>query len=161
MLKVCLAVWQVSLSVPPPGNTSRPAPRLSSTAGPEPVPCCPLTQKQRLSWGSARWAGRTHLPTHLPRGSHTRTASTGRRGKCCGTTWRGPARLKRRPCRWGRAAGPFPGTHNPTRRQRRSSAASCCLHLPQTEREQINRSKHKSAHMSAVLLILPPIYAHL
>lgn len=124
----------------------QPAPHLFSTVGPEPVPCCPLSQKHIT--GSWKCAGLKRLQTDntltdLPRGSHTRTTSTHQSGKCCGTTWRGPAKLKTSPCSWDKAAGLFPGTHNPTRTQQHSNAASCCLHLHQSEEkvECVNCSK--------------------
>lgn len=65
----------------------------------------------------------------LPMDSHTHTASTHHCGKCCGTTWRGPGRLQIWPCIWGKAATLCPGMHSPIRKQQRSNATSCCLHL--------------------------------
>lgn len=57
VLKVCLAVVQVSVLVHLPENRSQPAHHLSSTVGPGRVPCCPLSQKHTTgSWRSVRWA---------------------------------------------------------------------------------------------------------
>lgn len=67
--------------------------------------------------------------TDLPMGSHTHTTSTHHCGKCCGTTWRGLGMQWTWPCSWDEAAVLCPGMHNLIHKQRRSNAASCCLHL--------------------------------
>lgn len=105
VLIVCWTLRLVSLSGLPPGNTRQPAPRLFSTVGLELVPCY-----------------------RLPMGSHTRTTSTHHCGKCCGTTWRGPGRLRTGLCSWDKAAALCPGTQSLIHKQQRSNAASCCLH---------------------------------
>lgn len=67
--------------------------------------------------------------TDLPRGFRTRTASTRQYERCCGTTWHGPTRPRTWPCSQDTATVQFQGRRNLTRKQQRSSAASCCLHL--------------------------------
>lgn len=140
VLIVCWALRQVSLSGLPPENTRQPALHLFSTGGLEPALCfhlCHTTQvthqslhiqKNDLLCDKAK-PRQTVNHADLPRGSHTRTASTRHCGRCCGTTWRGPRRLRTWPCSWDMAAVLFPGMHNLKHKQLRSSAASCCLHL--------------------------------
>lgn len=138
VLIVCWALRQVSLAGLPPENTRQPALHLFSTGALEPALCFPLCHTAQVTSVSIHPKTLCFVTkqnpdrvnhTDLPRGSHTRTASTHHCGRCCGTTWRGPRRLRTWPCSWDMAAVLFPGMHNLTHKQLRSSAASCFLHL--------------------------------
>lgn len=92
--------------------------------------------------------------TDLPMGSHTQTTSTHHCGKWCGTTWRGPERLRNGPCSRDKATVLCPVTQSLIRMQQHSNAASCCLHLHKHTNKMHDQIWLIMYYMSHILLII-------